>query len=73
MLDRLEEVRSAISSAGVVVPGVAGQPRAHPLLNVEDQLRGELAGYWHRLGFDPGEDRYVRVNGATGRLGGEAG
>jgi phage terminase small subunit len=52
--DQLDEVAAAIARDGAVVAGSKGQPRAHPLVPIQLQLRGEVARGLDRLRLEPG-------------------
>jgi hypothetical protein len=55
-MDRLDEVRSAISRDGVTVPGSKGQIRPHPLLAEERGLNVTLARLLRELDLDADPD-----------------
>lgn len=48
-VDRLREVQSAIKAGGLMVVGSNGQPRANPLLQVEDTLRRTILAHVRAL------------------------
>lgn len=48
-LARLREVQGVIGADGLVVVGVSGQRRAHPLLGTEDMLRRSLLAHARAL------------------------
>jgi phage terminase small subunit len=58
-LDRAEEARLAISSAGMTTKTkTTGAVHVHPLVKVEREARGQFAKIWSDLnfGFDPAID-----------------
>ncbi|MFN0154673.1 MAG: P27 family phage terminase small subunit [Gaiella sp.] len=50
---RLEEIEAALAEDSVVVRGSKRQPRAHPLLGIERQLRSDVSRELERLGLTP--------------------
>jgi P27 family predicted phage terminase small subunit len=48
-VDRLVEIREAIDADGVVIVDPSGRQRAHPLLAVEQSIRGILLRAWSQL------------------------
>jgi P27 family predicted phage terminase small subunit len=48
-IDRLREVQREIEATGLTVPGASGQPRANPLLQVEDALRRTVLAHVRAL------------------------
>lgn len=50
-LDDAERLRLALLGAALLVPGSAGQLRAHPLLTELRQSRALLAAHWRQLGL----------------------
>jgi hypothetical protein len=48
-VDRLHEVQREIKATGLTVPGASGQPRANPLLQVEDTLRRTILAHVRAL------------------------
>ncbi|WP_371738621.1 P27 family phage terminase small subunit [Alcanivorax quisquiliarum] len=51
-VDRLNQCREAVARDGLVVAGSGGQPRPHPLLQVEAEARRALLAHSRALRLD---------------------
>lgn len=65
--DRLAQVAEVLNAEGVTVEGSKGQTRPHPLLNVEGELRRDIANGLEQLKLGPRE-RWRAVVDGNGRL-----
>lgn len=63
-LDRAEQCRARVEKEGMVFRDRWGQPKAHPLLTVERDARGQFVSILLQLGLD--EDAVQRGAGAAG-------
>ena len=62
-VERIEGIENALAEDGVVVRGSKRQPRAHPLLGIERQLRADVTRELERLDLTPEARRRALVRG----------
>ena len=54
-LDRLEQIRTALDTDGIVITDPSGRKRSHPLLAAESQTQGILLRAWNQLDLTDAE------------------
>lgn len=54
-VDRVRQCQAAIKKDGLTVVGASGQPRAHPLLAIENESRRSLLAHFRALRLEPEE------------------